>query len=55
MYDAYATYKFTKQTQVRLNVYNVFDEEYISQLAEGGGQAIPGKGRQAILTVRHDF
>lgn len=55
VYDAYATYKFTKQTQVRLNVYNVFDEEYISQLAEGGGQAIPGKGRQAILTVRHDF
>lgn len=55
VYDLYGTYKFTKQTQVRLNVLNVFDEEYISQLAEGGGQGIPGKGRQAILTLRHDF
>lgn len=53
--DLYATYKFSKQTQIRLNVYNVFDEEYISQLAEGGGQGIPGRGRQAVLTLRHDF
>lgn len=53
--DLYAAYRFTKQTQLRLNVNNVFDREYIAQLAEGGAQAIPGKARQAILTLRHDF
>lgn len=53
--DFYGTYKFTSKTQVRLNVLNAFDEDYFSQLAEGGGQAIPGRGRQAIVTLRHDF
>ena len=53
--DLYAAYKFSKQTQLRLNLNNVFDKKYIAQLAEGGGQGIPGKARQAILTLRHDF
>ena len=48
-------YKFTKDVQVRLNLYNVFDERYISQVAEGGGQGIPGEGRQLIATLRYDF
>lgn len=54
-WDLYAAYKFNKKTQLRLNMLNVADEKYISQLAEGGGQGIPGRGRQAILTLRHDF
>jgi len=33
----------------------VFDERYISQLAEGGGQGIPGEGRQLIAALRYDF
>jgi catecholate siderophore receptor len=53
--DLYAAYRFTPKTQLRLNVNNVLDKEYISQLAEGGGQAIPGRARQAVLTLRHDF
>jgi catecholate siderophore receptor len=53
--DLYVAYRFNKQTQLRLNVNNVFDKKYIAQLAEGGSQAIPGKARQAILTLRHDF
>ncbi|MES0874127.1 TonB-dependent receptor [Sinimarinibacterium thermocellulolyticum] len=53
--DLYASYKFTGQTQVRINMLNAFDERYISQLAEGGGQGIPGRGRQAIVSLRHDF
>ncbi|MCA1926755.1 MAG: TonB-dependent siderophore receptor [Thiobacillus sp.] len=54
-WDLYAAYKFSKQTQLRLNGYNVTDKRYISQLAEGGGQGIPGRGRQYVLTLRHDF
>lgn len=53
--DLYSTYKFSKAVQVRLNLYNVFDERYISQVAEGGGQGIPGEGRQLIATLRYDF
>lgn len=53
--DLYAAYRFTPKTQLRLNLHNVADKKYISQLAEGGGQGIPGKGRQAIPTLRHDF
>lgn len=53
--DLYATYKFTPRTQLRLNLYNALDKRYIQQLAEGGGQGIPGNGRQLIATVRHDF
>ena len=53
--DLYATWKFTPQTQLRLNVYNVADKAYLSQVAEGGGQGIPGRGRQVVATLRHDF
>lgn len=53
--DLYGAYKFTKQTQVRMNVFNLTDEYYIDQLAEGGGQGIPGKARQVVFTLRHDF
>jgi catecholate siderophore receptor len=55
VWDLYAAYKFNKQTQLRLNLLNVTNERYISQLADGGSQGIPGRGRQAILTLRHDF
>lgn len=53
--DLYLTYKFSPKTQLRLNLYNAFDKRYIQQLAEGGGQGIPGNGRQLIATLRHDF
>lgn len=53
--DLYASYKYSPKTQLRLGLYNAFDKAYISQVAEGGGQGIPGKARQLIATVRHDF
>lgn len=53
--DLYATYKFSPRTQVRMNLFNAFDKRYVQQLAEGGGQGIPGPGRQFIVTLRHDF
>ena len=53
--DFYATYKFSPRTQLRMNLFNAFDKRYIQQLAEGGGQGIPGPGRQFIVTLRHDF
>ena len=53
--DLYATYKVSPRLQLRVNLYNALDARYIQQLAEGGGQGIPGNGRQMIATVRYDF
>jgi catecholate siderophore receptor len=53
--DLYAAWRFNRQTQLRLNVNNVADKQYIAALADGGAQGIPGKARQALLTLRHDF
>ncbi|MEX2476355.1 TonB-dependent receptor [Marinobacter sp.] len=55
VFDAYATYRLTDQAQIRLNAFNVGDKEYISQMAEGGAQGIPGPGRQVVATLRYDF
>lgn len=53
--DFYATWRFSDAVQVRMNVYNLTDRDYLSQVAEGGGQGIPGRGRQYIATLRWDF
>ncbi len=53
--DLYTKFRLNDRMQLRLNAFNIFDEEYISQLAEGGAQGIPGKGRHVIATLRYDF
>ena len=53
--DLYSTYTLSERAQIRVNAFNIFDEEYISQMAEGGAQGIPGTGRQVIATLRYDF
>ncbi len=55
VYDLSATYRFTEQAQFRVNATNIFDKDYISQMAEGGAQGIPGPGRQVVGTFRYDF
>ncbi|MEX0707335.1 MAG: TonB-dependent siderophore receptor [Woeseia sp.] len=53
--DLYSTYRFNERAQIRINAFNLFDEKYISQVAEGGAQGIPGKSRHVIATLRYDF
>lgn len=55
VFHASTTYRFSQELQVRLNAFNLADKEYISQVAEGGSQGIPGPGRHLIATVRYDF
>jgi len=47
--DATMAYAFDKTTSLRLNVFNLFDEEYIDQV--GGGHFVPGQGRSAVATL----
>ena len=51
--DAMVSYKFTEKFSLRLNIYNLADERYISSV--GGGQFIPGPGRSAALTASVRF
>ncbi len=53
--ELYARYRFSPALQLRVNAFNVADREYLSQVAEGGGQGIPGRGRQVVTTLRYDF
>jgi catecholate siderophore receptor len=51
--DAMAAYKVNDNFTLRLNAYNLFDEEYIDRV--GGGHFIPGSGRAAVLTTEVKF
>jgi len=55
VFHASTTYRFSEDLQVRMNAFNLLDKEYISQVAQGGAQGIPGPGRHLIATLRYDF
>jgi catecholate siderophore receptor len=52
-WDAMLAYQVNKHVTLRLNVYNLADEDYIGSL--GGGHFIPGSGRYATLTASFKF
>ena len=53
--DAMAAYRLNKNVNLRLNVYNLFDEEYIATLNNSGARAVLGTPRSAMLTTEFDF
>jgi len=53
--DMMAAYKLSKQVNLRLNVYNLFDKEYIENLNNGGGRVRLGQPRSAMLTAEFTF
>ncbi|OYW78489.1 MAG: TonB-dependent siderophore receptor, partial [Asticcacaulis sp. 32-58-5] len=53
--DAYGTYSLTDKVSLQLNVYNLFDEDYISVLNNGGSRLIMGASRSATLTASVKF
>jgi catecholate siderophore receptor len=52
-FDAMAVWHVNEHLDVRLNVYNLADEEYIDRV--GGGHFVPGPGRSATLTASLKF
>lgn len=55
LWDAMASYKFTKNFSLRLNVYNLTDERYIDRSGGSVGQFLPGNGRSVALTASVKF
>lgn len=53
--DAMVAYKFSKQLNLRLNVFNIFDKEYIETMNNGGGRVRMGVPRSALLTAEFMF
>lgn len=51
--DAMLAYHATKNLTLRLNVYNLTDEEYIDRV--GGGHIVPGPARSGVLTANFTF
>jgi catecholate siderophore receptor len=53
--DAMIAYDVTKNLQLQLNVYNLFDKDYIALVNNGGSRYIPGQPRNALLTASLSF
>lgn len=53
--DAMVAYRLTPQVNLRLNVYNLFDEEYIETLNNGGSRVRMGQPRSGMLTAEYSF
>jgi catecholate siderophore receptor len=53
--DAMAAYRLNKNVNLRLNVYNLFDKEYIESLNNSGARARLGTPRSAMFTTELSF
>lgn len=53
--DAMASYDISKNGQVQLNVYNLFDKKYMQSLNNGGSRYTPGAPRNGLISVNAKF
>jgi catecholate siderophore receptor len=53
--DAVASYAFSEQFELRLNLYNLLDEEYVAAINKSGYRYTPGAPRSALLTATFRF
>ena len=52
-FDAMASWDVTDKLTLQLNAYNLADERYLDSL--GGGHAVPGQARSAVLSLGFRF
>ena len=53
--DAMASYDISRNWQVQLNVYNLFDRKYMQSLNNGGSRYTPGAERNALVSLNAKF
>ncbi|MBL0920386.1 MAG: catecholate siderophore receptor Fiu [Hydrogenophaga sp.] len=53
--DAMVGYQLNDAVNLQLNVYNLFDKEYLNALNNGGGRLALGAPRSAMLTANFKF
>jgi catecholate siderophore receptor len=55
VFDAMASYPVNKQFDLQLNVYNLFDKDYVSAINKSGFRYTPATPRSAMLTANVRF
>ncbi|WP_369980335.1 catecholate siderophore receptor Fiu [Xanthomonas bundabergensis] len=55
VWDAVVTYPINDHFDLRLNVYNVFDKDYVAAINKSGFRYTPGAPRSAMLTAEIKF
>ena len=55
VYDAMASYKYSKNLTYQLNIYNLTDEEYVANMNNSGRRYTPGAERSGLLTLAYKF
>ncbi len=54
-FDAMASHRINKSVDVQLNLYNLFDKEYVAAINKSGYRYTPGIPRSARLTANFAF
>lgn len=55
VFDAMASWRASKNFELQLNVYNLFDKEYVAAINKSGYRYIPGAPRSARVTANFFF
>ena len=55
VFDAVASYDFSERFALRLNLYNLLDEDYVAAINKSGYRYTPGAPRSAMLTASFRF
>ncbi|MDM0013788.1 catecholate siderophore receptor Fiu [Variovorax sp. J22P168] len=55
VFDAMASYRINKNVDLQLNLYNVFDEQYVAAINKSGYRYTPGIPRSARVTANFAF
>jgi catecholate siderophore receptor len=55
VFDAVATYPVNQHVDLQLNVYNLFDKDYVAAINKSGYRYTPGAPRSAMLTANVRF
>ncbi|MEO6800711.1 MAG: catecholate siderophore receptor Fiu [Rhodanobacter sp.] len=55
VFDAMASYPVNKHLALQLNLYNLFDKDYVASINKSGYRYIPGVSRSAMLTANFTF
>ncbi|MGH8115131.1 MAG: TonB-dependent receptor domain-containing protein, partial [Rhodanobacteraceae bacterium] len=51
VFDGMASYAFNRHTSIQLNVYNLFNKQYVAAINKSGYRYTPGTPRSALLTL----
>lgn len=55
VFDAVASYRVNKNVDLQLNIYNLFDKDYVAAINKSGYRYFPGIARSARLTANFKF